>query len=153
MPGRHQSFDRVIRARAGVHVTVAAFQTGVGMRPVGEAVTALLMAVGAQGSYGFRFGSLAVWVVAGLALDASVAVDTGLPFVGCGFMTGGAQFSVWCDRHGCVGMSGLEWPVTGFAGDSLFNVPAARRIPAGGVTLQAGDIRSDFAPIPLKDWR
>lgn len=103
-------------------MTIAAFQSSIGVCAVRERVASFLMTVGAQSSYRIGFGGLRMGVVARLALDARLAVYTRTPFV-CGrFMACLTQIRVRRDRHARSRVSGLERAVASLARHTLLRV-------------------------------
>ena len=94
VPGGDQSHGRTARTRAGVHMAIAALQTGIGVCAVREAIAAFLVTIAAQGCNGLGFRSLGMWVVAVFAYDPSGAVNACAPFVGGLLMALRTQFGV-----------------------------------------------------------
>jgi hypothetical protein len=121
-------------------VTIAAFQSSIGVCAVREGVASFLMTVGAQSSYRIGFGGLRMGVVARLALDARLAVYTCTPFVGGRLMACLTQIGVRRDRHTRSRVSRLELAVAGLACHTLLSVSACAGIVTCGVALQAAGL-------------
>ena len=142
--GGNQPADGIGCAWGRVHVAVAAFQAGVGVRAMRESVAFFLMAVGAQGGHRIGHGGLCVRVVAGLALDPGFVVRAGSPFVGRILVAIGAQLGVWSDRHILGRVCGLEWPVAGLAAYASFRVIPGSGIEASRMAFQAGGLLAEL---------
>ena len=86
-----------------------------------------------------------------LALNASLTVLAGAPFI-CGiFMAGGAQFSIGCDGHELIGVVGLKWSVARLAADTFLGIRTCLRIKACSVACQAVGLLPKFTPIALEN--
>ena len=116
-------------------MTIAAFQSRIGVCAVREGVASFLMTVGAQSCYRIGFGGLRMGIVAGLALDTRLAVYTRTPFVGGRLMAFLTQIRVRRDRHALGRVIGLEWAVASLARHALLSVSSCAGIETCGVAL------------------
>ncbi len=151
MAGRHESFNRIIGAGIGVHVTVAAFQSCVRMCAVGEGAAHFLVAGGAQCGHRVSFGRLRVRIVASLALYPLLGMHRRSPFIRCSFVACAAQVCVRSDGHRLLGMVGLERAMAGFARHACFCVFPRLGIKAGSMALEAGNLATQLCPVTLKN--
>ncbi len=132
-------------------MTIAAFQSRIGVCAVREGVASFLMTVGAQSSYRIGFAGLRMGVVARLALDARLAVYTRTPFVGGRLMAGLTQIRIRRDRHALSRVLGLEWAVASFTRHTLLSVTSCAGIETCGVALQAARLLVKIFPVALED--
>ena len=151
VPGGDETLNGVVGTRAGVHVAVAAFQPGIGVRAVREGGASIFMTVGAQlGDCGsFRF--LSVRIMAALAVDSSCAMFAGHPLVGGGFVAGTTQLGVWGDSHRSQRVLRIQWTMAAFASHAFQRILSSFAFKAGGVAGQAAGLGAEVSPVLLEN--